>query len=93
MDNRFWSYGCSRDGRFLTNYTKYNVVDQFIRTTHNINSAQDYRAFLQKHGDDFLNNERGYLIKNNVCSVNGKCLPLSTKGNQNTLPCSECNSN
>ena len=93
MDNRFWSYGCTMDGRFLTNYTKYNVVDQFIKESNNINSAQEYRSFLQTHGDEFLNRERAYLIKNNTCSVNGKCPPLSGKGNKNALPCNNCNSN
>jgi len=96
MDNRYFSLGCPalmQDGRFLTNYTRFNVVDQFVKKMNEINSAQTYRQFLQKNGDDFLNKERAYLVQNNTCSVNGQCLPISGKGKQNVLPCGTCYKN
>jgi hypothetical protein len=80
MDNRYWNYGCPplmQDGRFLTNYIRSNVVDQFIRTTNKIDSAHTYRVFLQQNGNQLVNKEKAYLIENNTCSVNGQCLPLS----------------
>lgn len=93
MDNRYWANGCPalmQDGRFLTNHVRFNVFDQFIKNINEIQSVHDYRAFLQKSGDDILNKERAALVQNNTCNVNGKCLPISGKGNQNVLPCGTC---
>jgi hypothetical protein len=99
MDNRYWSYGCPplmQDGRFLTNYVRYKVFDQFIRNMNEIGSNHDYRHFLQNNGDKILNKERQALVENNTCQVNGKCAPLSGKGiggKMNVLPCSTCYKN
>jgi hypothetical protein len=93
MDNRYFSYGCPplmQDGRFLTSYVRSNVFDQFIRNVNQVNSSQEYRELLQTKGDDMLNKERAELIKNNVCNVNGVCLPLSNPKGQNVLPCGYC---
>ncbi len=93
MDNRYFSYGCPplmQDGRFITSYVRGNVFDQFIRNINQINSSQDFREFLQTRGDEMLNKERAELVKNNVCCVNGSCVPLSNKNNQNVLPCGYC---
>ena len=93
MDNRYWSQGCPalmQDGRFISNYVRSNVFDQFVRNVNEIKSAHDYRLFLQQNGDSILNKERAYLVKNNTCNINGKCVPLSGKEPLNVLPCGSC---
>lgn len=79
-----------QDGRFITNYVRANVFDQFIRSVNKVSTSQEYRELLQTRGDDMLNKERAELVKNNICCVNGTCLPLSGKGDQNVLPCGYC---
>ncbi len=93
MDNRYWGNGCPalmQDGRFLTNYVRGAVFDQFVRNVNEIKSSTEYRQFLQAEGDKILNRERAYLIKNNTCEVNGKCVTLSGKGHHNVIPCHSC---
>lgn len=96
MDNRYWENGCPalmQDGRFITNYTRFNVTDQFIKNVNEITSIHDYKSFLQKNGDTILNREKAKLEELNTCKVNGKCVPLSGKGNLNVLPCPTCHNN
>ena len=93
MDNRYWSHGCPalmQDGRFITNYVRSNVFDQFVRNVNEIQSSHEYRLFLQQNGDSILNKERAYLVKNNSCNINGKCAPLSGKEPHNVIPCGSC---
>jgi hypothetical protein len=80
-DNRYFSYNCPalmHDGRFITNHTRQRTVDQYIRDMNKIVSAQDYKNFLQKNGDDIINKERLYNQDNNLCKIDGKCVPIST---------------
>ena len=80
MDNRYFKNGCPplmQDGRFITNYMESRVFEQYIRNVNNIGSAQEYKRFLQSNGDTIMNREREYLQKENTCSVNGECAPLS----------------
>ena len=94
MDNRYWSFGCPplmSDGRFITNHVRFNVFDQFIRNMNEIPDGASYRHFLQNNGEQILNKERQALVKNNICNVNGRCLPLSGNAKKmNVLPCSTC---
>jgi hypothetical protein len=93
MDNRYWENGCPalmQDGRFLTNYIRGAVFDQFIRSVNEIKTATEYRQYLQSHGDNIMNKERAYLMKNNSCTVNGKCLKISGNAPFNVLPCATC---
>ena len=80
-DNRYFSYDCPalmQDGRFITNYTRQRVFDQYIRGINNINSAQDYKDFLQNNGDTIINRERAYNDEQNICKIDGKCVSVST---------------
>ncbi len=80
MDNRYFNYQCPplmNDGRFLTNYVRSSTFDQYIRITNGIENATDFRHYLQNNGDKILNNLKAYHHKNNSCSVNGRCLPIS----------------
>jgi hypothetical protein len=96
MDNRYWSQGCPplmSDGKFITNHVRGKVFDQYIRNMNDITGTHQFRNFLQNRGGDILQLERESIIKNNTCSVNGKCVPLSgkplsTKDALNVLPSS-----
>jgi hypothetical protein len=98
MDNRYWSYGCPslmQDGKFITNYVRGKVVDQYIRNLNQIGGTHEFRNFLQNKGSEIMRLERDSLIKNNTCNINGRCLPLSgkplsSKENLNVLPCGTC---
>jgi hypothetical protein len=82
MDNRYFKNGCPplmQDSRFITNYMESRVFEQFIRNVNKIDSAQDYKKFLQTHGDTIMNRERAYIESQSTCSVHGKCVPLSGK--------------
>jgi len=84
MDNRYFKYGCPplmHDGRFITNHIQQRQLDQIVRNVNNINSAQEYRQFLQTNGDTIINRERAIIQDVYTCSVDGMCVPLS--GNNN----------
>lgn len=80
MDNRYFNYKCPplmQDARFITNYTKNSTFEQFIRNVNQIESAQEYKQFLQQNGDTIINRERAYLDSINTCAVYGKCVPIN----------------
>jgi hypothetical protein len=80
MDNRYFKYGCPplmQDARFITNYMESRIFEQYIRNVNKIDSAQEFKRFLQVHGDTIINKERAYQQKMNTCEVHGTCAPLS----------------
>jgi hypothetical protein len=80
MDNRYFTYGCPalmQDKRFITNYIRGRVYDQYIRKINNIDSSMDYKLFLQQNTETILNRERNILNDLHTCNTNKKCLPLS----------------
>jgi hypothetical protein len=82
MDNRYYKYGCpgiNIDSRNLTNYYSNRSFEQFIRSTNNIDSAQDYKNFLQMNAGTIMERENAYIVKNNTCNVNGRCNPRDFK--------------
>lgn len=87
MDNRYYQQGCParmHDGRFITNYNRLSIFEQYIKNINNISSAQDYKKFLQKNGDILINNERAYYNKRNTCILTGNnILPF----NNNSCGC------
>jgi hypothetical protein len=90
MDNKYFQYKCPplmQDGRFITNYIKSSTFEQFIRNVNKIDSAQEYKQFLQQNGDTIINRERAYCESVNTCPVNGRCLPIN--GNSNNI--NNCN--
>ena len=81
MDNRYYNYKCPplmQDARFITNYMRTRVFEQKIRDVNKIESAHDYKVFLQTNGETIMNRERAYLESTNTCSVNGECVKLSS---------------
>ena len=92
MDNRYYKFGCPAlmsDGRFLTSYVDSDVLNQYIRHVNKLNSANDFRIFLQKNGDSIINRERAYLIKKNTCGVHGTCAKAACETNEcrGSCPC------
>jgi hypothetical protein len=82
MDNRYFIHGCPalmQDGRFITNYTRNRVFNQFIREVNNIESSHEFRHFLQNNAETLINRERDYVNKMNTCNVNGQCLPVNNQ--------------
>ena len=80
-DNRYFSYSCPpimQDGRFITNYTRQRVFDQYVRSINNLDTAQEFKNFLQKNGDTIINRERAFNEDKNICKLDGKCAPIST---------------
>jgi hypothetical protein len=80
MDNRYFKYGCPplmQDARFITNYMESRIFEQYIRNVNQIDSAQEYKRFLQSKGDIIMNRERAYQQQVNTCGVHGNCVPLS----------------
>jgi hypothetical protein len=101
MDNKYFQYKCPplmQDGRFITNYVKNSTFEQFIRNVNQIDSAQDYKHFLQQNGDTIINRERAYINSINTCPINGKCVPINDNNNvnnnnviKNSCGCSQSN--
>jgi hypothetical protein len=93
MDNRYFKYGCpgvNIDSRNLTNYYDSRSFEQFIRTTNNIGSAQDYKSFLQRNANTIMERENSYLVNNNTCMVDGRCntnnVPVARDNKQLRMP-------
>lgn len=93
MDNRYFKYGCpgvNIDSRNLTNYYDSRSFEQFIRTTNNIGSAQDYKNFLQRNANTIMERENSYLVNNNTCMVDGRCntsrVPVASDNKQLRMP-------
>jgi hypothetical protein len=82
MDNRYFKNGCPplmQDARFITNYMESRIFEQHIRNINKINSAQEFKQFLQVNGSKLIDREQAYQIQVNTCNVDGKCLPLSNR--------------
>jgi hypothetical protein len=80
MDNRYHKYSCPAlmsDGRFISSYVRSSTFDQYIRNVAEVNSATEYRHYLQNNGDNILNNLKSFNRQIGTCKVAGKCLPMS----------------
>jgi len=80
MDNRYFNNKCPplmNDGRFITNYMESRVVEQYVRKMNNLESAQDYKNFLQQNADAIMERERKFADNNNKCTHTDACPPLS----------------
>lgn len=61
------------DGRFLTNYNSTNELTESIRKLNGIMSPNEFRIFMQQHGNELLNAERDYLLKKNTSQPAVSC--------------------
>lgn len=79
MDNRYYKYNCPplmNDGRFISSYVRSKTFDQYIRNINDLEDGTNYRHFLQQNGNNILNNLKAFHRENNVCKIEGKCLPV-----------------
>lgn len=61
------------DGRFITYHNSSNELTEKMRRMNGITNPHEWRAFMQNNGDLFMNTEREFQIKNNVCNTNTAC--------------------
>jgi len=57
-----------QDGRFISSYNRSRSVDQFIKNINNLDSAHDYKLFLQDNTSQILTNLNKSLKENNMCN-------------------------
>lgn len=70
-NNVYYKDGCPAimsDGRFITYYNSTNELTEAMRKMNGFKSANQFRNFMQKNGDLFMNSERNHIIKENTCS-------------------------
>jgi len=82
MDNRYFNFNCPplmSDGRFITNYMESRVFEQNIRNLNKLESALDYKDFLQKNATLIMNNEITYNENNNTCVLSESCPNIANK--------------
>jgi len=75
-NNVYYKDGCPAimsDGRFITNYNSTNELTEAMRKMNGFKSPNEFRNFMQKHGDLFMNIERDYITKNNTCTPKIAC--------------------
>jgi hypothetical protein len=80
MDNRYFKHNCPplmQDARFITNYMESRIFEQHIRNINKIESAQEFKNFLQVNGSTLMEREHAYQVQVNTCDVNGTCAALS----------------
>lgn len=69
-NNLYHNDGCPAimsDGRFITYYNSTNELTEKMRKLNNIESSNEFRTFMQKHGDKFISAERDHVYKENTC--------------------------
>lgn len=61
------------DGRFITYYNSSNELTENLRKMNGIISPNEFRNFMQKHGDQFMKAERDHVVASNTCSPKTSC--------------------
>lgn len=75
-DNIYYEEGCPArmsDGRFITYYNSTNELTNAMQKVNKFRSANQFRTFMQKNGDLFMNLDRQYQTAKNTCSTNTAC--------------------
>lgn len=75
-NNVYFPDGCPAlmsDGRFITYYNSTNELTEIMKKQNGFRSENQFRTFMQSHGDLFMNAERDFQIKNNTCSPATAC--------------------
>jgi hypothetical protein len=67
-----------QDSRFITNYMESRIFEQHIRTINKIESAQEFKQFLQTNAETLMKREQTYHQEANLCRVQGNCPTLSS---------------
>lgn len=75
-NNVYYNDGCPAlmsDGRFITYHNSTNELTESMRKLNGIRSPNQFRNFLQKNADLFMNAERNHITKENTCSPATAC--------------------
>lgn len=75
-NNVYYKDGCPAlmsDGRFITYYNSTNELTETMRKLNGFKSPNEFRTFMQKNGDLFMNAERDHIKKENTCSPGVAC--------------------
>ena len=75
-NNVYYKDGCPAimaDGRFLTYYNSTNELTENMRKINGFTNSNEFRQFMQKHADKFMDAERNHLLTENTCCPNIAC--------------------
>lgn len=75
-NNVYYRDGCPAlmsDGRFITYYNSTNELTETMRKLNGIKSPNEFRNFMQKNGDLFMNAERNFMERENTCHPKIAC--------------------
>lgn len=75
-NNAYYKEGCPalmQDGRFITEYRSSNEITESMRKISGFRSSNEFRVYMQNNGETFMNANREYQNKNNVCYPNVAC--------------------
>lgn len=76
-NNVYFKDGCpalmNDGGRSITYYGSSNELTEKMRKINQISSPNQFRTFMQTNGDLFMNSEREFVDRNNLCKANTAC--------------------
>lgn len=75
-NNIYWRDGCPAlmsDGRFITYHYPTNELTNALQKAHNFRSANEFRTFMQKHGDQLMLANRQLVHDQNTCRPSMAC--------------------
>ncbi|AUV58339.1 hypothetical protein [Bandra megavirus] len=75
-NNVYHNNGCPAimsDGRFITNYNSSNELTESMRKLNGITNPNEFRNFMQKNGELFMDAERNHIVKENTCRPKTAC--------------------
>lgn len=61
------------DGRFITNHGSTRDLTDAMRKLNGFRDPNQFRTFMQKYGDQFMNSERNDILRKNTCNPTMSC--------------------
>ncbi|BCS83053.1 Zn-finger domain-containing protein [Cotonvirus japonicus] len=61
------------DGRFITNYNSSNELTETMRKLNGVRNPNEFRNFMQKHGNKLIDAERKHIHNKNISHPNIAC--------------------
>lgn len=75
-NNVYYKDGCPAimsDGRFITYYNSTNELTETMRKMNGFKNSNEFRNFMQRNGQLFMDSERNFVSKQNTCSPTVAC--------------------
>lgn len=72
----YYKDGCPAimsDGRFITYYNSTNELTEAMRKLNGIENPNEFRLFMQRNGNLFMDSERNHALKENTCYPKTAC--------------------